>query len=285
MSARVILLAGKRGCGKTTIASALEQRGFARASFGSFVRAVATLRRVGNDVPALEALGTKLIAELGWESFCRQVLAGTEAANRVVVNGIRHCAARDAIRRIVLPRRAALVFVEVDEDERTRRLLVRGRAGDDPRAAEMSDDLAQLREEADLLIDGASNQGANQVLTYLRSYLPPAGYNEWRRRFAATTARARGGLRRRKRGPRYWLGRFAAAAAAAVAVAVQRAAGERAPPMHPLLPSMNKAILAPAPWSMFIGKRRLRKSENASAKTTASQRGRPMIFPRWLWTD
>ena len=169
MRLRVISLAGRRGSGKSSIAETLEQHGFARATFGGFVRTVATARGVSHDVPALEALGVTLIADLGWENFCRQVLAGTEKAHRVVVDGVRHCAARDTIRRIVLPDRAALVFVEVDEGERARRLRARGRPGDDPGAPEMSNELGERREEADLVVSGSGTVGAQQLLAWVEA--------------------------------------------------------------------------------------------------------------------
>jgi dephospho-CoA kinase len=166
---RVVSLAGRRGSGKSAIASTLQRSGFALAAFGGFVRAVATARGIDHEVPALEALGTTLIVELGWENFCRQVLAGTESAHRVVVDGVRHCAAREALRRIALPYRAALVFVDVDEDERARRLRERGRPGDDRSTPEMSDEVDELREGADFVVSGSGDLAAEQVRAWIEA--------------------------------------------------------------------------------------------------------------------
>ena len=169
MRIRVVSLAGRRGSGKSTAALALEQHGFVRATFGGFVRTVATSRGLAHDIPTLEWLGNQLIAELGWVEFCRRVLTGKEAAARVVVDGVRHCAARDTIRRLFLPDRSAVVFFDIDETERASRLNARGRFGDLPAAGEMSDDLVQLRNEADLIVDGSSDDTLNEILDWIAS--------------------------------------------------------------------------------------------------------------------
>lgn len=170
MTARALCLAGKRGSGKTTVASSLEQIGdFARVSFGDFVRSAASARGVGDDIPSLERVGSELITELGWERFCSAVLAEARPAEWVVVDGVRHCAAHDMIRRLVGPGRTALVFVCIDEEIRRQRLAMRGRDGDETLDAEMSDELCQLRGRADLVLDGARGDGAQRVLSWLQS--------------------------------------------------------------------------------------------------------------------
>jgi cytidylate kinase len=165
---RVVGLAGKRGSGKTTISSVLERQfGFARVSFGDFVRASATSRGLGHDVDTLEALGATLIRELGWTSLCSHVLAeAASLSGKIVIDGIRHTGARDAIRKLVAPGSFALVFVRVSDELRRSRLAERGRAGDDDAEREMGDELATLTRDADFSVDGAWPDAPDRIVAW-----------------------------------------------------------------------------------------------------------------------
>ena len=170
MTRVVVGLAGKSGSGKSTVAAALQMRfGFARVSFGDRVRYVAHQRTLPSDRGSLDVLGRALIDELGWDQFCESVLAGTELAARVVVDGIRHVAAQTTIRKLVAPARFGMAFVEIDEAVRLRHLSLRGRSGDTGSVFEMNDDMEQLRREAEIIVDGASSTAADVIEAWVKS--------------------------------------------------------------------------------------------------------------------
>jgi hypothetical protein len=166
MTRLVVGLAGRRGSGKSTIAAELQRDfGFARVSFGDYVRGVAKERELPLELASLEALGRALIDELGWARFCRAVLTGTESSPRVVVDGIRHVGARTTMRNLVAPGRFAVAFVQIDEAVRKRRLAARARPGDAIHGGEMSDDLDQLHREAEIVVDGDRADAARRILS------------------------------------------------------------------------------------------------------------------------
>jgi D-serine deaminase-like pyridoxal phosphate-dependent protein len=98
----------------------------------------------------LQALGSDLLASLGAEQFATKVLG--EAAGIVVVDGVRHVAIDDALRKIA--DRYVLVYVEVDEKTRRERLGSEENrellAGWDRHPTET--DLPRLRARADLQV-------------------------------------------------------------------------------------------------------------------------------------
>ena len=175
----VACFSGGIGSGKTTLASAVAERmGLKVASFGAFVRQTARSRGIGEERAALQALGETLIAEMTFDGFCRAVLEATgwDGAGSVAVEGIRHVAAFDTIKRLAAPLPAKLFFVDVPRDVRQAR-------ADGARPSEQSD-LAKadahstekdvhgaLREIADLTLDGTRDIDAltEEVVRTLRS--------------------------------------------------------------------------------------------------------------------
>jgi dephospho-CoA kinase len=158
----VVCFSGGIASGKTTLASAVADRlGLKVATFGGFVRGVARTRGIAERREELQALGEALIAEMGWRAFCRAVLdaAGWVDGGSVVVEGIRHVAAFDAIKRLVAPVAAKLFFVDVPRDVRQARVegARRGEATDLSKADAHSTETdvhGALRDLADYVLDG-----------------------------------------------------------------------------------------------------------------------------------
>ena len=71
----VLAFAGAIRSGKSELSSGVAGTlGWARVSFGDYVREVAQQRGLDSTREALQAIGVSLIAE-GWEQFCRSVLS------------------------------------------------------------------------------------------------------------------------------------------------------------------------------------------------------------------
>lgn len=126
---RVLAFAGAIGSGKTTLSSAVASAlGCSRVSFGDHVRGVASERGMGETREELQALGAEVIAERGWRGFCDDVIrrASWSRSQPLVIDGIRHAEALDALRSLVHPLPVDLLYLEVSPDERERRLRTRG---------------------------------------------------------------------------------------------------------------------------------------------------------------
>lgn len=117
---------GSIASGKTTISKQTASvLGWKYGSFGDFIRKEAARR--GADPGARETLqeiGQELI-EKGWEKFCWAVLkdAGWQKDESLALDGIRHQEALATIRTIVSPLPTYLIYVQVNEVSRTKRLL------------------------------------------------------------------------------------------------------------------------------------------------------------------
>ncbi len=161
MKSLVLGFAGGIAAGKSTLSERVaKELGVSRASFGNYVRHIARLRGLNGSREELQEVGQSLI-ELGWERFCRSVLAEAnwELGQPLVVDGIRHAEAVDTLRSIVAPSRLLLVVIQADRATREERL--RGR---DPKGASLTQVEAHPTEEqintslpaiADLILDGA----------------------------------------------------------------------------------------------------------------------------------
>src|SRR5262249_10188002 len=121
----VLALSGKIGSGKTTLSQELaDALGWRRASFGEYVRAYAKsqgLDEKSRDV--LQAVGQSLV-EKDVVDFCRSVLAhfGWTSGEPLVIDGVRHAAVVDALRQIVAPLDLRVVFVDINEKTRLKRI-------------------------------------------------------------------------------------------------------------------------------------------------------------------
>jgi cytidylate kinase/transcriptional regulator with XRE-family HTH domain len=121
----VLALSGKIGSGKTTLSQELaDALGWKRASFGEYVRAYAKSQGLDeNSRDVLQAVGQSLVEKDAVE-FCRSVLAhfGWTSGEPLVIDGVRHTAVVDALRKIVAPLDLRVVFVDVSEKTRLKRI-------------------------------------------------------------------------------------------------------------------------------------------------------------------
>ena len=91
---------------------------------------MAAARGIPEEGDALQNLGESLIRELSFEGFCRAVIEESQwvSGESLVVDGIRHVNAYDAIKVIVAPVQARLFFVDVPREVRQVRAQNRGRS-------------------------------------------------------------------------------------------------------------------------------------------------------------
>lgn len=165
----IIGIAGPIASGKSTLARALAQEfSFKLIAFGEYVRHEAQARGLDvADRKVLQDLGQSLVDE-NVRSFVRGVFerAKIEAADRVVLDGVRHRSVWDEIVDFALSRRsiAKLIFLEMPEAERRRRLGARGMSYDQlvvqDRHASEADVHSWLAERADLRVDALQERDA-----------------------------------------------------------------------------------------------------------------------------
>ncbi|MCC6175748.1 MAG: AAA family ATPase [Chloroflexi bacterium] len=124
----VIAFSGRHASGKSTLSTEIAARlACPRASFGDFVRRIAATRSTPGSVPNLQEVGARLIEEMGWDGFCRAVLAqaGWEVGQSLVVDGIRHAEALATLNQLVHPSPLVHIHIVVSDLEREDRLARR----------------------------------------------------------------------------------------------------------------------------------------------------------------
>jgi dephospho-CoA kinase len=116
----VICLSGRIGSGKTSMSAALARaRGAASVSFGAYVRTAAAARGLDSTHrETLQNLGAKLIEDHGHDWFCREVLATAswDGDRDLVVDGIRHVAVLEVIKRLVAPTNTVLIHLTLNSE-------------------------------------------------------------------------------------------------------------------------------------------------------------------------
>jgi cytidylate kinase len=120
----VLAFSGKIGSGKTTLSQQVaDALGWRRASFGEYLCTFAQSQGLEVSRDVLQELGESLVAR-GPDDFCKTVLAhfGWNSGEPLVIDGVRHAAVFEALRRLVAPLELRLVFVSVDETTRLKRL-------------------------------------------------------------------------------------------------------------------------------------------------------------------
>jgi hypothetical protein len=157
----VLAISGRTRAGKTTLATALEERlGWPAASFSRWIRAEAHRRGIPEERRTLQDLGADLIVELGWRDFCLGMLRHANLGRGdapFVVEGVRHLGTLAALRDVVAPAPLRLVHLSVSDAERDRRLAAEGVDAATGAAWELhsteQEVIAGLPEVADLVVD------------------------------------------------------------------------------------------------------------------------------------
>lgn len=122
----VVGVSGPIGAGKSVLADELAAvYAGVRMSFGAVVRRRAKAMGRPLDRDSLQEVGDEIIATVGWDAFCRDVLGGTPDGGTVVVDGIRHLGAIDALTAIVGGSRFRLVYIDAPREERLARVIAR----------------------------------------------------------------------------------------------------------------------------------------------------------------
>ncbi|AIF85380.1 cytidylate kinase [Candidatus Nitrososphaera evergladensis SR1] len=179
MKPLILAFAGRIGSGKSTLSKEIsEKMKWRRISFGDYVRSVASDRNLDHSRETLQQLGEALIVELGWKPFCKAVLdfGNWDPSEPLIVDGVRHLEALNAIKDIVYPARVALIFITLPEAERLERIERRdgvGRVGltaVDSHSTESQVGF-QLVELADLKVDGSTpvDKLVAQVTSFLQT--------------------------------------------------------------------------------------------------------------------
>lgn len=160
----IIGIAGKTGSGKTFLANALAKHlNCPLTGFGKFVEKIAKERGLKIARATLQGIGEELVKNP--ESFCASVLSfgGYAPGGNIVIDGIRHIAIVDCLRR-VSNGEFFLVYLVIEEKARIERLTLRDfiSAADISVSDEHSTEMQVakiIRKEADINIDGLLEVG------------------------------------------------------------------------------------------------------------------------------
>jgi tRNA uridine 5-carbamoylmethylation protein Kti12 len=120
---QVLAFSGKIGSGKSTLSAQVAKAlNWKLASFGDYVRTVAKSEGLELSREVLQDLGASLVERP--EEFCRSVLAhyGWQFGEPLVIEGVRHKEILEALQRIVAPLELRVVFLEIGDEERQRRM-------------------------------------------------------------------------------------------------------------------------------------------------------------------
>jgi len=157
----VICLSSRMGAGKSTLANSLASSlGWGHVSFGDYVREIARQRGSDQSREVLQQIGEELIS-MNVQSFSQTVISQVDWQKGCVIDGIRHIQVLRAIKGIVRPLPTFLVFVDIDESIRRKRLHERGMTDKQIDAADQHSTEAQiggvLKQQADILLDGSND--------------------------------------------------------------------------------------------------------------------------------
>lgn len=170
----ILAFAGRIGAGKSTISKAVaDHYSVKRASFGDTVRHEAERRGINETRVALQDLGDQLIAG-GWDDFCTLVTDSVDwdRSSSLVVDGVRHHGAIEALRRLAAPSRLHLVFIDTPWDRRKAWLIQKGQDVAEVLAADAhpnESELSAVMWEADMTVsnDGSIDEAVELVISAL----------------------------------------------------------------------------------------------------------------------
>jgi adenylate kinase family enzyme len=166
----LICLAGGIASGKTTLAEALQAAlpDSARLAFGDVVRSRARTMFADPTREQLQETGLQLISE-GWPAFVGELLSELEGDPQfLIVEGVRHREAVQALRQRLRPRKTLVVFLDVRDDQRSGRLKQRSEAEHVLRH-EVEQDVGSVRTIADLVLP--SDQPVSELAAWVKRWL------------------------------------------------------------------------------------------------------------------
>jgi hypothetical protein len=159
---RVVAIAGRTRSGKTTLTTTLAtELGWPSASFSSYVRAEARRRAIEENRRGLQDLGAQMIETMGPRAFVEGMFenAGLTVVEHapLLVEGVRHLTVLEALREVSAPIPTHLVYLNVSDTERNRRLAGEGisaREGEEWEEHSTEQDVLHgLEGQADLVVD------------------------------------------------------------------------------------------------------------------------------------
>lgn len=125
----VLCISGRIASGKSVLASRVAVKlGWRTVSFSQILRSIALKRGLAEPTrEELQRIGVERI-QAGWREFCAEVLqqAGWHSGEGLVVDGVRHTAALDALAELVGPEPVVLVFINASNEALAPRLQSKG---------------------------------------------------------------------------------------------------------------------------------------------------------------
>jgi dephospho-CoA kinase len=166
----LICLAGGIASGKTTLAGALHAAlpDSALLAFGDVVRRRARAAHSEPTRQDLQDTGLRLIGE-GWPAFVNELLLEFEGDSSVlIVEGVRHREAVDALRERLHKRRLLLIYIEVSYDQRRERLTRRAES-EQALIHDVERDVESLHAIADLVV--GTHQPLEDLVAHVCAYV------------------------------------------------------------------------------------------------------------------
>ena len=173
----VICFSSFIGAGKSRLTVSLSEfLEWPHTSFGDYVRETARKRGAGESREILQQIGEELVST-SLEPFTRAVASRVAWREGCIFDGLRHVQVLDTIKNIVNPLPVFVVFIDVEEQIRRRRLLDRGMTEKEIDDADRHTTEIQvrtaIRDRADLRVNGNENipQLVNDISTFLAEQL------------------------------------------------------------------------------------------------------------------
>lgn len=177
VNAIIVGFSGPTSSGKTTFSSEISRiLECKKISFGDYVRKVATERSIEHARENLQNLGAHLIQELGYETFCRNVLNMANWSQRdcLIIDGIRHVEVLNTLKTLTKPSKFLLVYIDIDLEKREERLKNQGLVKEDVKKIDSHSTEIQvqsdLKKYSDIIVDGTLSveEGIKKILDYIK---------------------------------------------------------------------------------------------------------------------
>lgn len=175
----MLCLAGGIASGKTTVARGVHEAvpGSCVVSFGDVVRQRIADLGLPPERASLQRVGEQLISA-GWPTFVAALVRDVDlGSSLLIVDGVRHIEATEALRAAVPEARQVLIFVAVEPTVQRQRLAMRGESPESL-THPMEQNLDWVRAQADLVVAGDRpvREALPQILRLLGLDVHTTGY-------------------------------------------------------------------------------------------------------------